>query len=229
MILSARSFAAVALCGFALVRAAAAQTAAVPPAATASSTEPIPEVQYDSYIEPFDDDPVERLRNIMPLPPPTPLFEDYDPLAGLNQNVKTSRVALTTRATFALGVTSVKVGDAFRLPFLMHAGPTLTAQTLKIQFDPKIVQALDAGPAEWTGATITYNNAPDRTRPERKFIAIEINTNQYWKKEGALMDIGFRAVGVGETTIEAYYFDMADDQFNTPLSLVRDGLVRVVQ
>lgn len=222
----ARSALAVALGGMVLVRAASAQPA-VPPPAPPPPDANAPEVQYDTYIEPFDDDPVLRLHNIVPLPPPTPLFAEYDPLVGLDQHAKTSRVALTTRAIFSLPVMTVKAGDTFDVPFIQYSGPPITAHTLKFEYDPKVVQAIGARNADWANATVNDNPTPEHITPESKFIVLQWGSEP-WLKKGRLLTVKMRAVAPGDSALQIYYYDVADDTFNLAPALVRDGLVHVI-
>lgn len=222
----ARIALAASLCGL-LVPGATAQTAAVPPAPPKPGAPP-PEIQYDTSFQPFDDSPLSRLREIQPFAPPTPLFQPNDPLNGLDQHVRTSRVTLTNRAVFALPVLTVHVGQEFDVPFFKQSDAHLSGESVWIRCPFDIARPLSATPADWKDSTVLFNDKPDRVSRENTIVIVQYTAGGYHVR-GNMVNIHFKALAPGECRLEAIDFDASDDaNYDRIPSLVRDGLITVL-
>ena len=221
----ARIALAASLCSL-LAQAAMAQTSAVPPAPPPPAA-PQPDIQYDTWFQPFDDSPLERLQDIVPLPPPTPLFQDFDSLAGLDQHVKTSRVTLTNRAIFAYPVMTVRVGQEFDVPCYYASSARLSGVTLRTVYANDKIVPSNAKPDQWNRSTVVFNAKPEDTDSPNIFVIVQYSADSF-AGPGTLFTVRFKAIAPGESPIEVHGFDASDDvNFDHVRSLVRDGLVLV--
>lgn len=209
-----------------LAAAAWAQGPMVPPAAPTPGSTPAPDVQYDTSFQPFDDDPVDRLNNIAPLPMPTALFEDYDPLVGLEPYVQTSRVALTRRAVIALATRTARVGETIDIPVYHQSGTVPATVILHLKFDPAIIKILDAVPADWKDTTMVVNAKPQHTDPESTFIVVEYSIYDSPAK-AVLMNLRVQALSPGDSAIEVTSVDMSSN-WSIP-TIARSGMVHVTR
>ncbi|HEY3412237.1 MAG TPA: hypothetical protein VGM51_04160 [Armatimonadota bacterium] len=215
---------------FSVLAPAMAQTAAVPPVppAPTSPSAAQPEIQYDTYFEPFDDNPVSRVRDITPLPPATPLFRDFDPLDGLDQYVKASRITLTNRAVFALPIMTVHVGQEFDVPFYKQSDAHISGENVWIRCPFNIARPLSAAPADWKDSTVVFNDKPNRASLENTFVIVQYTARSF-RARGNMANIHFKALAPGECRLEVIDFDASDDvTYDHVLSLVRDGLITVL-
>lgn len=218
---------AVAVAALGLAAACRAQGPLAPTAAPQTGNAPASDVQYDTYYEPFDDNPVERLRDVAPLPIPTPLFDAYDPAKGLAQNVQTSRVVRTNRAVFAFPVLTVKVGQVFDIPFYYKSAGGISGDTVRAAYLPDKIQPIGSNSDKWSGSTALFTDKYQESETSTIFAVVEYSPSSF-TGPGVLFVVRAKALAVGESPIQVHDFDAADDvSFDHVRSLVRDGLVTI--
>jgi hypothetical protein len=203
--------------------AAYAQDTTIP---TPEATVMLPEPAYDTFFEPFTDNPVFRLQRPQPFTPPEPLFQRFNPLEGLDLRAKVSRLASTGRSVASLPILNARKGDRITVPVTFQGVRIMTAYTFRLNYNPAVLRATDVQKAGWTDSSLDFNIHPDRKTPESRIFIVQYSGSP-WIPATPPVNIRFDVVGAGTSDLMIEDVDVSDDTFNTVPMVAHDGLVKV--
>lgn len=201
-----------------------------PPAARAqggpADQPPVPELAYDTYFEPFTDNPLFRVHQPEPFAPIEPLFKKFDPLDGLTREAKVSRVVASGRGIAALPVLTATTGGTLAVPFYLQTATPVPAYVLRFNYDPTVLRATGVEKANWIDSSLNFNVHPDQTTPERRVFIVQYSGDE-WAPDGPPVRVMFDVIGTGDANLTIEDADVSDDTFNNVKMVAHDGLVRV--
>jgi hypothetical protein len=217
-------------CAAALALPTAARAQETPTAATPDAAAPLPALAYDTYFEPFTDNPLYRLHSPEPLTKPEPLFHKYDPLEGLTRPAKVSRITLPgDRAVVTMPIVSAHVGNKVSVPVMVANVPALTGIRVVLDYDRPNLLATGG-----TGAGIPTEDVDVNMSPVADSVQgcpdcmIALNALiTPWHREGAVMYLQFTAERPGAWPLSAGYVEVSDNKYNLLPTIFHDGLIRV--
>jgi hypothetical protein len=218
-------------CAAALALPTAARAQETPTAATPDAAAPLPALAYDTYFEPFTDNPLYRLHNPEPLTKPEPLFQKFDPLEGLTRPAKVSRITLPgDRYAAYAPVMSAVVGQELAVPISVRNAPSpMTSLRVILEYDPAVIM-----PVGWAGVGIPSEDIAMNPHPDASADAdcqnclISFNVLTYpWPQAGPMLQIKFRTLAPGTSPLAARLIEISDDHYNMRPCLFQDGMAVV--
>lgn len=191
---------------------------------------PLPALAYDTYFEPFTDNPVYRLHNPEPFQPAQPLFTKFDPLEGLTREAKVSRVAsVGDRVIVYMPIMRANVGQTVSVPVGIQNAPPVTGIRIILENDRSRLT-----PTDVRGAGIPTEDADMNIHPDPSAVdncsdcLIALNAFAHsWSKGGTMFSIQFRASEPGDVPLNGRYAEVSDEAYNLLPVVVHDGLVRI--
>lgn len=192
---------------------------------------PLPELVYDTYFEPFTDNPLYRIHYPEPIQPVAPLFQKYDPLEGLSREAKVSRVSLPGERYVAyLPLVEGTVGQEISLPVSLRSAPSPTTSIrIFLDYDPAIATPVGSSGVGIPSEDIFMNPHPDPSYTgDCTNCLIAYNVLTYpWSGTGPMLNIKFRLLSPGESKLSVVFVEVGDDTLHLRSTVFQDGLLRV--
>jgi hypothetical protein len=217
-------------CAAALALPTATRAQETPAAPAPDAAAPLPALAYDTYFEPFTDNPLYRLHNPEPLTKPEPLFQKFDPLEGLTRPAKVSRITLPgDRAVVTMPIVSAHVGNKISVPVTVANVPALTGIRVILDYDQPLLLATGVSGTGIPKEDVHFNTNPSPESVggcEGCMIALDVLAAP-WRNAGDVMEMQFTATHIGDAYLRAAHVEISDDAFNLLPTVFHDGLVRI--